>query len=137
MQTELTIHGTWKDGTPVDVTLSKADIEVGMTRSRLLLEAEQVNDLRIDRVLLRFLYADVAGAMIDMHNTGEGADPAPFVLPISFDVFLSLSDTTGAELERAVYTLNPHWIPETKEAAQDPKGSPRVKPSKSKSHKRS
>ena len=117
------IHGSFKDGTAVDVTLSKADLHIGMRRSRLISEAQQANqdEQDIDMALLRFLYADVAAATISVDRHVDGAIEAVPV-PLSFETFCDLSDTTGAQLEQTIYQLNSHWIGETKQEREDPKG---------------
>ena len=43
-------------------------------------------------------------------------------LPIPLETFISLSDVTGAQLEQAVYHINPHWVIQSKAEAKSPKG---------------
>ena len=112
------IQGTFQDGTAVTIVISAADILIGMRRTRLLMEAQRATDIDIDVTLVRFLYTDVAAAMTRFQPNGSEAGS---VLPIPFETFIRLSDTTGAQLEQAVYRLNPHWRPVTRGEQEDPK----------------
>ena len=119
MRSEETIHGTFRDGTTVTIVLGAADMLTGMRRSRLIMEMQKSPEPDVDHSLLHLLYCDVAAAMT-LFQLGDAGEGLP--LPIPFEVFITLSDLTGAELERAIYRLNPHWVMLSKEELEDPKG---------------
>lgn len=96
------------------VTVSEATVAIGIKRQNLLRQARAEAPASFDEQLLRLLvYPDLIAATVDARGFDDW--------PISFDDYLALPEQFAYEWERAVYALNPHWIPEKKkpEVADD------------------
>lgn len=87
----------------VRLVVTRVDIRAGMIRTRLQLQAdaEPSNDQDV-QLLKRFTYPDLIAATTE-------ASGIPW--PLSFDDYLHLPERLGLLWERAVYDLNPHWVP--------------------------
>lgn len=109
---------TYKDDN-LDVTLvvSSATVLVGMKRTRLKMAGAELEKVPgddkdkdkkspdLDRYILRVsIYPDLVAATTE-------AEGLPW--PLDFEDFLTLPEQLWAAWERAVYRLNPHWIPKT------------------------
>lgn len=94
------------------VTVRAATVRQGMERTRLRLEGRKVEQPDMGLTILRlFTYPDLVSATVS-------AQGLPW--PLTFEQFLDLPDALVGPWERAVYALNPHWLPES-ETTPDPK----------------
>ena len=100
------------DDLTVKITVARATVLMGMTRTRLRMDAAAADEQDLDRRLLRlFSYPDVMAATLDV----EGLDG----WPLDFDDFIQLPEELGARWEEAAYELNPHWVPRSDEDEAD------------------
>lgn len=103
----------------VCLTVSEADVLAGMKRTRLKYEGLSLEGEDSDRRLLRlYTFPDLIAATV-------AAEGIPW--PLDFEDYLNLPDALGALWEKAVYALNPHWLPASKE--EDESESKKVPPS--------
>jgi len=94
----------------VRLVVARANMQAGMCRTRLQLLAESADDDNEDiKLLRRFSYPDVIAATVDV----EGI---PW--PLSFEDYVQLPERLGLLWERAVYDLNPSWLPGWEERAE-------------------
>lgn len=82
--------------------IMRANVLIGMRRTRMRVEGSQVDDDDIDRQLLRaVVYPDLIAPVASTQGFADW--------PISFEDFLELPETLVIDWENAVYELNPHW----------------------------
>lgn len=112
MRTE-TVTGLDGDGNPISVTIAEATVLIGMRRTRLRVAAGETTETDIDlRILHLMTYPDLIAAVVEQSG---------LEWPLSFDDFCQLPDKFVSQWEQAVYSLNPHWLPdygETQEKKQ-------------------
>lgn len=108
------------DNISAQIMVMRATVLIGFKQQRIKEEAKIVLNGKknvdagdIDRYLIhQFLYADVAAC-----TTGTLIiDGEQTAWPPDLDVFLSLPDDLVAQVQEAVYQINPHWLPEEKGA---------------------
>lgn len=99
MKSEVVEAGDYK------LTISEANVLIGMKRARLKVEGDRARDTDPDRLILRLLvYPDLVAPVIEHEGFAEW--------PISFEDFLALPEQVVIPWEDAVYRLNPHWRPD-------------------------
>lgn len=107
-----TLTVTHKDQT---VVVGAATVRQGMERTQLRLEGRKVEESDTGLSILRlFTYPDLAAATVS-------ATGIPW--PLTFEQFLELPDALVGQWEKAVYALNPHWLPPEAENTPGPKGT--------------
>jgi len=90
------------EGDGVTVTVSTATVEMGLNRAKMrkAVNSEEIpSDLRL---FYSVSFIDITAATIAI----QGAS-----FPISFEKVLALPDEFVERWEKAVYDLNPHWLP--------------------------
>lgn len=98
------------DDLTVRLVVARANIQAGMTRTRLQVVSDAQPDEDQDvQLLRRFTYPDVIAATVE-------AEGIPW--PLSFEDYLALPERLGVMWEQAVYDLNPHWVPGWEERAE-------------------
>lgn len=104
------------DELDVRLTVQRATIRVGIKRTRLQIEAEKIIDDDWGlHVLRRHTYPDLIAATIEAKGISW---------PLSFGDYLGLPEPLGVAWERAVYELNPHWLPQPAEGVEGKKTNP-------------
>ena len=99
-----------------EVEVIQATVLDGMRRMSMQMEAREANKAESDqdRIILRVLvYPDLIAA------AGSGSitvDNEPLPWPPSFDDFIGLPEAFVSQWDRAVYELNPHWMPDAQDA---------------------
>jgi len=115
MKTE-TIEGM-VEGRILAVTVSEATVLLGMKRTRMRVAAGETTETDIDLRILRLMtYPDLMAATIGQSGFDEW--------PISFEAFCLLPDMFASNWEQAVYSLNPHWLPDYGGQADEEKKEP-------------
>lgn len=90
--------------------VAKATVRMGMERQLIKQRTRQESsgDQAVD--LLRFFtWPDIASATVEGEIVVNG-ETTPAVL-LSFEEWLELPEPLAVQWERAVYDLNPHWLP--------------------------
>lgn len=106
----------------IRLVVRSANVEIGMYRNMLADQARAEEAERGElpagdlleisrRVLHTMIYPSLIAATVEH----EGID-----WPITFDAFRELDEPFEAQWEKAVYALNPHWLPQGQGAAVDP-----------------
>jgi hypothetical protein len=86
------------------VTVQASTVLMGMTRTRLKMEARKAAETDVDRRWLReFVYPDLIASVVE-HQGFE-------TWPPDFETFAALPEAFGIRWETATYDLNPHWLP--------------------------
>ncbi len=100
----------------VRLTVSDETVLVNWRRGRLNIEGKRANQAEpdIDRQQIRlYSYPDACAAVI-------AAEGLPFTWPPDFETYLALPGPLLALVEKTIYRLNPHWLPEGA-VTEDPK----------------
>jgi hypothetical protein len=112
-----TVTGIDGDGLPISVTVKEATVLLGMKRTRMRIVAGEIDETDIDLRILRLMtYPDLMAATIEQSGFDEW--------PLSFEAFCALPDVFASQWEQAVYRLNPHWLPDYSQSAEEKKGQP-------------
>jgi hypothetical protein len=109
-----------------DLLLRRADVRMGMKRSRLKegsgWREEPDPDLQILRL---FTYPDLVAATVSGRISRRIQEEwQPLSWPLSFDDFLSLPEPFASAWENACYALNGHWLPKPPEEKKASTGQP-------------
>lgn len=101
----------------VAVTISEATVHLGMKRTRMRVAAGETTEPDIDLHILRLMtYPDLMAATIEQIGFEEW--------PLSFEAFCALPDVFASNWEQAVYSLNPHWLPDYASQSDEEKKEP-------------